>query len=214
MPKLANVLVATDLTTVMYGGDTYYRLADGESVQKGDLFYVTEHRGGMYVTTRCVYSVSEIGGRSACFVDDEYDTIACTPLGSTIRKGIFFRKSPAKPAPTAELLAAKRAESEALAAEITALEAKMRAEIVGSIAFVSDEGYHDDIPAGTLVKITEIDDDYEEYPYKAELLDGSDYDRFDRDSLEPVTYETARARLIAEVDRQLAAAFPDAKVAA
>jgi hypothetical protein len=210
MAILANFLVAADQTTIMYGGDTYYRLADDAEFLAGDLAYVRRSRAD-FLTPGGVYEILGPQGKGRYWYVDDNGSRLNGGRDSTVAERIFFRK---RSASTSDILAAKRAESEALAAEITALEAKMRAEIVGSIAFVSDEGYHDDIPAGTLVKITEIDDDYEEYPYKAELLDGSDYDRFDRDSLEPVTYETARARLIAEVDRQLAAAFPDAKVAA
>ncbi|MFF2886670.1 hypothetical protein [Paenibacillus sp. NPDC057967] len=95
-------------------------------------------------------------------------------------------------------------------AKVAELETKLRDETVGSVAIVRNSGYHEDIPVGTFVKVTEVDEDYEDYPYKAELLDGSDYDRFDLDSLEIVTYDSARAHLIAEVDRQLAEAFPGA----
>ncbi|GIQ63678.1 hypothetical protein PACILC2_22460 [Paenibacillus cisolokensis] len=44
MAKLENVKVAPDLTTIEYDGDTYYRLADGQEPQDGDLFYVVDDK--------------------------------------------------------------------------------------------------------------------------------------------------------------------------
>lgn len=200
MARLGNVLVAEDLTTIMYGGDTYYRLADGQDAQAGDLFYVTRS-DSRYVARGGVYEVVGVYIDGPQLDDEDGDLLDCA---NNTRDGIYFRKGPAT---TAELLAAKRAEAAALAAEIAVLETKLRGEIIGSIAIVTGGGYHEDIPVGTLVKVMELDEDYEEYPYRVELLDGSDFDRFDLDSLEPVTYESARAHLLAEVDRQLAAAF-------
>ncbi|MHA7962849.1 hypothetical protein ACX93W_01805 [Paenibacillus sp. CAU 1782] len=115
---------------------------------------------------------------------------------------------------TTELLAVKRAESEALAAEIAELEAKVSAGITpGTVVFTLQNGYYDDIVCGALARVSEIDVS-DSRPVTCRHLDGSDYDEFHFKDLEPVTYESARARLIAEVDRQLAAAFPDVKGAA
>jgi len=103
-------------------------------------------------------------------------------------------------------LAEKIAELDAKRAEVAALEKEVATGIVGSLVCVTGEGYHGDIKIGTIVKVLEIDHDYEEYPYKCELLDGSDFDRLNIAELEFLTPEAARARLIADIDRQLAEA--------
>jgi|GEM_PF-6309148 len=101
---------------------------------------------------------------------------------------------------TKQLIEAKRK-------ELAELEAQLTAGVTpGTIAVVTELGLHEDIRVGTLVRITEIDRAYDE-PYLAELLDGSDWDRFSVSQLDPVTREEARAHLIAEVERQLDAAF-------
>jgi len=76
----------------------------------------------------------------------------------------------------------------------------------GTVAVVRKLGQHEDIPVGTLVQITDVDHELDE-PYRAELIDGSDWDRFSISQIDPVTREEARAHLIAEVERQLDAAF-------
>lgn len=103
------------------------------------------------------------------------------------------------PKSTAELLAVKRA-------EVAELEAKLRGEIeVGTIAVTLEAGYHEDIPAGTLVRVKETNSD----SVKCSYLDDLDWDIFRYDQIEIATYESARVHLIAAVDRQLAEAFPE-----
>jgi hypothetical protein len=204
MAKLANVLVAADLTSIMHGGETYYRLAEGEKAQEGDLFYVTKHRLARYVEVNRVYRVCEYER----FVDEDGDTLECVISG--VRDGLFYRKAPAKPASTTELLAVKRA-------EVAELEARLRAEITaGAVAVVvGPDGDDETGSIGKLVRIEHVDEsDYEGLPYRCGEIVGGDSNWYPFASIEPVTYESARARLIADVDRQLAAAFPDAKVAA
>ncbi|GGF88280.1 hypothetical protein [Paenibacillus abyssi] len=104
---------------------------------------------------------------------------------------------------TAQLLAKKRA-------EVAELEAKMREEItVGSVVIVLQTGVYEDIPVGCIAKVTDVDydDDDDEHPVRCERIDGSDYDFFRYEDLEVVTRETARDRLIADIDRELDEAF-------
>lgn len=91
--------------------------------------------------------------------------------------------------------------------ELAALEERLAAEYMpGLVCVVKECGYHGDIPAGTLVRITDINSEHD-HPVTCEFIDGSDYDRFTYDQIEPVTRESARAYLIAEVDRKIAEAF-------
>ena len=77
---------------------------------------------------------------------------------------------------------------------------------IGTVAFVVEKGYHEDIDIGTLVRVVAHGGTHD-HPFTAELIDGSDYDRFEATQLDPVTREEARDRLISEVERQLDAAF-------
>lgn len=47
----------------------------------------------------------------------------------------------------------------------------------------------EDLPKGAIAKITEVDADDEAYPYRTELLDGSDYDWYKAEQLSKVTEE-------------------------
>lgn len=106
---------------------------------------------------------------------------------------------------TAEQLAEARA-------KVVELETKMRGEIAeGSLAIVViHEDDDEEVPIGTLVRISRVDVSDESLPFCVTPVGGSGSFWLPLGAVEPVTYESARARLIAEVDRQLAEAFPGA----
>jgi hypothetical protein len=75
--------------------------------------------------------------------------------------------------------------------EVAQVKVKMQTKFeVGDYARVVSEGRWGDIEAGNIVKIVAPKDDDDEY--KAELLDGSDYDYFHAEQLEKVTEGEAK----------------------
>ena len=86
--------------------------------------------------------------------------------------------------------------------ELAALEAKWIDGIkIGTVIRTIAAGEHDDIPVGSLAKITDIETD--EKTVRAWLLDDSDWDRFAVGDFEVPSRDEVRDILIAGIDKQL-----------
>jgi hypothetical protein len=194
MAKLENVkildMVNGEPTRVEYNGAVYEK-ADDEA-KAGDLVRVID---ALYIT--CVedggfYDVFDRHDR-LMFLDDYGDF---RPYKLNRRGFETFRKvSETKAsADLAERLAELERRLEALE-ERAGVKEESEAESapkfkVGDYAKVIAEGMWSDIGVGNIVKIVGPKD--EDGDYKAELLDGSDYDYFRDEHLEKVTEEEAR----------------------
>lgn len=192
MPKLDNVTIAPDLTTIGYGGNTYYRLADGEGAKDGDLFYVSGSNR-TYVKEGGVYSTHNSPATGVLqLYDEDRDWLPVkSPNSYVSRSGIFFRKGPAD----------KRAELTRLETEAARLRAEIEAEEAEAARIkVGDwiRGTDNDGNPNVVGVVTEVDSDDDELPFNVDVATGT-YAWLSSSAVK-ITPAEARAAILAWLD--------------